>query len=473
MSQPSEQAIALATADVPGFAPGNQSGPHHVESQHRQLTHWREMLDELVAFIAEHGHARIPNDYRTANGRFPGRWLNEQRKAHRANTLDDERAAQLAALLGPRWATPHDAAWDIMFAALTRFVAQHGHARVPQKHVCGDGTRLGTWVGNQRTLHLDNRFDPARAARLEALPGWTWRDSRAHRWERSFTALTQFVAEHGHARVPLAHIDEAGRRLGNWVMQQRHDQQDNRLDPDRAARLEALPGWVWSGSEGHQECLDRRWERGFTALTQFVAEHGHANVPRLHINSDNFRLGEWVDTQRASHQDNRLDLARAVRLEALPGWVWRESREDLWERLYVALAAYVAEHGHARFPSAHITSDSIRLGQWVNTQRYTYRQGELDADRAARLEALAGWVWGASGEQRWERGFTALTQFVDEHGHAQVPYDHISVDRFRLGQWVNTQRYTHRQGALDPRRTARLQALPGWIWTRQAQDNAA
>lgn len=120
--------------------------------------------------------------------------------------------------------------------------------------------------------------------------------------------------------------------------------------------------------------------------------------------------------------------------------------------------------------------------QWVlfhghgHAQRHTHRQGALDADRAARLEALPGWVWGASGEQRWERGFTALTQFVDEHGHTRVPHGHISADRFRLGQWVNTQRYTYRQGALDPRRTARLQALAGWVWNSDApgrQVNAA
>jgi hypothetical protein len=188
-----------------------------------------------------------------------------------------------------------------------------------------------------------------------------------------------------------------------------------------------------------------------------------------------------VSAQRRKHHRGELDDGRAARLEALPGWVWR--RRDRtpgvycgWDGRFRALTQFVDEHGHARVPSAHITGDGIRLGQWVNAQRHTHRQGALDADRAARLEALPGWVWGASGEQRWERGFTALTQFVDEHGHARVPHGHISADRFRLGQWVNTQRYTYRQGALDPRRTARLQALPGWVWNSDApgrQVNAA
>nr|WP_269089261.1 helicase associated domain-containing protein [Mycobacterium avium] len=384
-------------------------------------------------------------------------------------------------MLGPRWATPREAYWDAMFAALTQFVAQHGHARVPQNHVSGDGTPLGTWVGNQRSRHQQSTLDPARAARLEALPGWVWRDSRADRWERGFAALTQFVAQHGHARVPGSHITDDGHRLGAWVTDQRRDQRKNRLDPARAARLQTLPGWDWSGNAGHEEWLEQRWERGFTALTQFVDEHGHANVASRHTCSDSFHLGGWVSAQRRKHHRGELEDGRAARLEALPGWVWR--RRDRtpgvycgWDGRFAALTQFVDEHGHARVPSAHITGDGIRLGQWVNAQRHTHRQGALDADRAARLEALPGWVWGASGEQRWERGFTALTQFVDEHGHTRVPHGHISADRFRLGQWVNTQRYTYRQGALDPRRTARLQALAGWVWNSDApgrQVNAA
>ncbi|WP_179151765.1 helicase associated domain-containing protein, partial [Mycobacterium avium] len=75
-------------------------------------------------------------------------------------------------------------------------------------------------------------------------------------------ALTQFVAQHGHARVPGSHITDDGHRLGAWVTDQRRDQRKNRLDPARAARLQTLPGWDWSGNAGHEEWLEQRWERG-------------------------------------------------------------------------------------------------------------------------------------------------------------------------------------------------------------------
>ena len=50
------------------------------------------------------------------------------------------------------------------------------------------------------------------------------------------------VEREGHARVPAGHV-EAGFRLGQWVKVQRRSHPT--MSADRAARLEALPGWTW------------------------------------------------------------------------------------------------------------------------------------------------------------------------------------------------------------------------------------
>jgi hypothetical protein len=53
-----------------------------------------------------------------------------------------------------------------------------------------------------------------------------------------------FVNREGHTRVPQRFI-ESGYRLGQWVNIQRTVHAKGKLSPDRATRLEALPGWVW------------------------------------------------------------------------------------------------------------------------------------------------------------------------------------------------------------------------------------
>ena len=112
------------------------------------------------------------------------------------------------------------------------------------------------------------------------------------------------------------------------------------------------------------------------------------------------------------------------------------------------------------------TVDGYQLGKWVNVQRINHTKGTLDADRQHRLEDLPGWTWDPYADQ-WEEGFSRLLDYVERHGDARVPKSY-TVDGYRLGTWVTTQRDKHAKGTLDADRQRRLQDLPGWTWDRKA-----
>lgn len=69
------------------------------------------------------------------------------------------------------------------------------------------------------------------------------------RWSMYLTAVADYSATHGHARVPASHTttlaDGTPLRVGVWVSYIRQRQRRNQLDPRRAAQLAALPGWHW------------------------------------------------------------------------------------------------------------------------------------------------------------------------------------------------------------------------------------
>ena len=60
--------------------------------------------------------------------------------------------------------------WEVKFKMLLAFVAEFGHARVPNKFA--ENKSLGVWVGTQRSRR--GAMSEERRLRLEALPGWTW-----------------------------------------------------------------------------------------------------------------------------------------------------------------------------------------------------------------------------------------------------------------------------------------------------------
>jgi hypothetical protein len=101
----------------------------------------------------------------------------------------------------------------------------------------------------------------------------------------------------------------------------------------------------------------------------------------------NFKLGQWVSTQR--YHENRIPEERKRRLNAI-GFVW-DWIDYRWEQGFTALLKFKRREGHCRVPIFHREGDHT-LGWWVSTQRRN--RNELSAERKARLNEI-GFVWTA------------------------------------------------------------------------------
>ena len=312
-----------------------------------------------------------------------GSWVNVQRTLFQTGELSPERQARLTRL--PWSWDALRAAWEERFAALQRFVEREGHARVPYAYTGEEAYLLGVWVSKQRASYREGTLDPEYCARLMALPGWVWELGEAAweaAWEEGFAYLDRFVTREDHSLVPVRWRED-DYRLGEWVAVQRRAFNQGKLAPERRAKLEGHPGWTWRPDEA-------AWEKGFGHLQRFVEREGHARVPAQWRESG-FRLGSWVGTQRGTHRQGTLDPVRRARLEAVPGWAWNRN-EFAWQEGFSRLERFVEREGHSRV-TLGTREDGYSLGRWVSKQRQAYRNGTLDPERIARLEALRGWAW--------------------------------------------------------------------------------
>lgn len=272
---------------------------------------WEDGFQQLAKYVDVNGDARVPRFHVTDEGYRLGPWINVQRNAFKAGTLDPERVKRLQALPGWTFDTRADQ-WEEGFQHLLEYVEQSGGADVPSSYTSADGYRLGQWVGGQRNAYAKGTLPKDRENRLTALPGWSW-NSKRDKWDQFLSLLIKYASENGNVRVPGAY-EANGLKLGVWVRVQRANFNRGVLNPERVRRLSEVPGWSW-------DPFDTQWEQGFAKLVEYVAEHGDARVPGSYI-IDGFRLGGWVQKQRNVFNKSNLDAERRSRLETLPGWTW-------------------------------------------------------------------------------------------------------------------------------------------------------
>lgn len=267
---------------------------------------WEDWFRRLEEYVAEHGDARVPQQYVSSDGTNLGVWVANQKSTWAS--MGDERRRRLEQL--PGWTLDSRTAfWEDGFRHLSEYAEEHGSAQPPSRCVI-DGFKLGIWVNTQRQNWAT--LDDDRRRRLGQLPGWTL-NTKATLWEEGFEHLTAYAEESGTALVPAEYVFR-GFKLGQWVGVQRSSW--SKLSDDRRQRLAALPGWAVSVREAW-------WEEGYLQLQRYVEESGHACPPQSYATDIGFRLGSWVTTQRQSYAKGQLSEDRGKRLVGLPGWEWK------------------------------------------------------------------------------------------------------------------------------------------------------
>ena len=334
---------------------------------------WEESFAHLQEFVSQHGHCRVAQSYKTADGFRLGVWVSVQRTNKDKTPL--ERIERLTALPGWCWDSLI-AKWEQAFGYLQEFVQQEGHSKVSTHFKTANGYKLGSWVSIQRK-NRDGML-PERKIRLEALPGWRW-NAIEESWEAGFAHLQKFVHKEGHCKVPNSFRTPDGFRLGVWVTVQR--MKKNRMSQERRERLAALSGWIW-------DALEEQWGKMFGCLREFAHKEGHCRVPTSFKTPDGKLLGVWVGRQRLQREalsDDRKNL-----LEQLPGWSW-DNLESQWEEAFEHLQKFAKGNGHYNVPKRFKTESGYQLGFWVARQKKN--ADAMSQNRKNRLEALPGWTW--------------------------------------------------------------------------------
>ncbi|MFJ1550880.1 Helicase associated domain protein [Streptomyces sp. NPDC088246] len=260
---------------------------------YQALRRWREE-HEITGLYA------VPYDTMVEVGvtRFPlGRWVHQQRRAHRAGELDTHRK-ELLDQEGMVW-EPGDEAWETKLAALRSFHRAHGHLAPRQDAVWGEAddelVAIGQLMANLRRkdgLGKDQERAGTRAQQLAAIDE-DWNCSWPLDWQRHYRVLADLADTEADGTLPDIQpgVLFEGDDLGKWLAQQRRAHTWAQLTGVQQERLTGLgvtpeepqPAPVKAGAAKEAGGLSAPFRRGVAALAQYLHREGHERpVPRKH-----------------------------------------------------------------------------------------------------------------------------------------------------------------------------------------------
>lgn len=287
-------------------------------------------------------------------------------------------------------------AWDRFYSELEQFVAEHGHARPPLR------SRLGEWCERQRIAFRRGMLDAEHAARLRALPGWTW-NLDEQRWLEQWAQVADLYTRHGKrvitdpdlAGIRLQNPDPKSRvsTVGRWCASNRQLLRGDDLNEWRRDKLTQISGLI-------RGALTADDAAAVDLLREYVAWKGTANAP-ADVVEDDIALGGWLNDIRRRRVTGTLIQALLDEIEIVcpsdgPGTLQWYRNETLWLLGLEALRQFVAREGHAKIPDGHkeqLRDIVIALCDWVRNQRHLYRHDRLIPARALILGKIAGWQW--------------------------------------------------------------------------------
>jgi superfamily II DNA or RNA helicase len=327
-------------------------------------TEWEKNIEALKSFISEHGHSRVPQNYK--HNPHLARWLVEKRYRYKAGKLSKDNIISLEEL-GVEW-DPISSDWERSFSELKAYKSKYGNCRVSRSYKLNKSLR--TWVGSQRSFYAKGKLSGERVAKLESI-GFEW-DPHAAVWDRRFDELKSYYEKHGHFIVTSRH-----KVLKAWISLHRFYYATGSISSERIRKLESI-GFEWKP-------VANNWDKMFNELKSFYTLHGHNCVPQSYNDNTKNSLLNWIYTQRKFYVKGKLSKERIGLLESI-NFDWDPVTAE-WNHKFNLLILYKTKHGNCRVPRG-----DKELGKWINKLRSSYKEGRLSHDRISLLESI-GFEW--------------------------------------------------------------------------------
>ena len=188
----------------------------------------------------------------------------------------------------------------------------------------------------------------------------------------------------------------------------------------------------------------RAFEDWYADAEKYYLENGNLLVERDYLTVDGFRLGRWIERQRAVYNGITGGNQNDVQIKMLEniGMVWKLENRYSWDDWIQKATAYYEQYGDLAVPKSYITEDGFALGNWIGETRKKFSKDKLRDFQIEQLDKI-GMIWSFGTRRSFSEWYKDALDYYFENGDLLVTTFYTTENGDRLGQWISIQRAKH------------------------------
>ncbi|MBO4849264.1 MAG: helicase associated domain-containing protein [Clostridia bacterium] len=486
---------------------------------------WQNNYDLAAEYYKKNGDLLVPQRYITTDNTPLGSWISHQRKNYQTGKLSEDRI-ELLEKIGMVWDQP-STIWEEMYKLAQQYYEENNNLSISNTSFVYKNASLGSWIVTQRKNYTLGRLTDKQITLLNKIGmEWVYTNNPDYVWEKNYNTVLEFYSKYKHLYIPVGYVTEDGVRLGVWLYDRKLEYKRNALSADRKMKLDRLDKtWlepINTKSSFPEQAVLFYIKQAFPSATKLKSKEISEidiYIPELKTGieydgpSHNNRVDDDIRKSRVC-KDNGIQLIRlrAIGLPVLNDDSHKillsdDSFESLnngiiellnylmgndnsisvsvkrdyieiadnyiktidldWYLMFEKLREYKAEHGNINVPIYYKTHDGILLGHWLSNIRSSYKNPtfgntRLNSNKIKLLEEL-GIDWSPI-ESQWENMYLLAKQYYKDNGDLLIPADYVTEENIKLGRWIGTQRYNHKERILSEEKSSLLDKI-GMVWS--------
>ncbi|OEU08628.1 hypothetical protein FRACYDRAFT_196115 [Fragilariopsis cylindrus CCMP1102] len=185
----------------------------------------------------------------------------------------------------------------------------------------------------------------------------------------------------------------------------------------------------------------------------YVDESSVSSVVVDVIDENEYNDGDYINND----DDDTIDTQTRTKITGKRKYKCIANNKQ-WHGMFRRLVAYKNKHKSILVPSRY--AEDQKLGDWVRTQRTTYKNDMIAENRVDILNSV-GFVWEIFEQIPWHEMFRRLVAYQKKYGSVSVPRSY-KLDP-KLARWVDYQRTSYRKKLVSEEQIRLLVSI-GFIW---------